>query len=597
MRHSHPRGAASLKFILVALLCVAGAAAMPGCSSFVAPGPTVKPMARPENPPDSEFRALFVTTAYNLDWPSKPGLPASVQKDEITAIVTRAQNLNCNAILLQVRAFGDRIYQKSILDGKYDEELWSMSLNFGSDPGYDPLQEWIDACREADIELHFWINPFRVNNLVKIKNPDPTKPDLYLPVIVYKENPLNDKEYNQLWLDPNNSYVRQYVKDVVAGLMKYYGNHANSTMEIDVAKGPVIKVEEGGDGTIYDHYIPDDGSMMRLEAQGQSTPKAAATAAATAAAKTEVHCPDPADPASTQPVGANPAEQRVNWLYKKYVCVIKDEEKVTKVLGNQDPAGMTLDKKMEQFMQESAAIVRPHGRFGYTPTDRDDDTHKAWAQDWLSKNYFDYMVPEIYMKRGSESGSPPASAFRKRVQNWLSKVPPGPTTQPFISPGLATMWVQTPKHGEVVPWPADEIINEMADVRKAKSGDTTAAGEAHYSASALRTTTEGGPRPGKNLVPKLTAQKTGHYEKPTGTPDSHRGPKPATPAPTIAGGIATWPPSAGAHHYIVVPWIGNQPQKPERPKDRSYTLKSGEDAVWVKGVSSSHRHSDFGKTP
>jgi uncharacterized lipoprotein YddW (UPF0748 family) len=178
-------------------------------------------------------------------------LPATVQQDEIVAMVKRAVNLRCNAILLQVRGFGDRIYKDEILDHtKYYEEPWAKWLNGGRDPGYDPLRDWISECKQAGIELHFWINPFRVDHEVKVKRPG--QADVALRTITYN---------NQTFLDPKEPLVRQYVKDVVAGLVKTYCKHPNRMNRNNGGQGarPLVD-DEGGYGVIYDHYIADDGT-------------------------------------------------------------------------------------------------------------------------------------------------------------------------------------------------------------------------------------------------------------------------------------------------------------------------------------------------
>src|SRR5262245_6870988 len=77
-------------------------------------------------PPIRELRGVFVTTAYNIDWPPRPGLHWRVQSDEINAIVNRARELHCNVIFLQVRAFGDRIHRHTTLPAP---EPWSAALN------------------------------------------------------------------------------------------------------------------------------------------------------------------------------------------------------------------------------------------------------------------------------------------------------------------------------------------------------------------------------------------------------------------------------------------------------------------------------------
>ena len=105
--------------------------------------------------PAREFRAAWVSTVYNLDWPSRAGLPAEQQKQELLAILNKAVQLKLNAIILQVRPNGDAIYQSSI-------EPWSAWLNGpGVNPGYDPLAFAIQEAHRRGLELHAWFNPFR----------------------------------------------------------------------------------------------------------------------------------------------------------------------------------------------------------------------------------------------------------------------------------------------------------------------------------------------------------------------------------------------------------------------------------------------------
>jgi uncharacterized lipoprotein YddW (UPF0748 family) len=64
--------------------------------------------------PAREFRAAWVATVYNLDWPSKAGLPAARQKAELLRIIEQAAQLRLNAILLQVRPNGDALYESRL---------------------------------------------------------------------------------------------------------------------------------------------------------------------------------------------------------------------------------------------------------------------------------------------------------------------------------------------------------------------------------------------------------------------------------------------------------------------------------------------------
>ena len=105
--------------------------------------------------PPREFRAAWVATVFNLDWPSRAGLSAGQQKQELLNIITRAHKLRLNAIILQVRPNGDALYKSTL-------EPWSGWLSGpGVNPGYDPLAFAITECHKRGMELHAWFNPFR----------------------------------------------------------------------------------------------------------------------------------------------------------------------------------------------------------------------------------------------------------------------------------------------------------------------------------------------------------------------------------------------------------------------------------------------------
>ncbi|MCP4520336.1 MAG: family 10 glycosylhydrolase [Cytophagales bacterium] len=109
--------------------------------------------------PKHEVRGLWVTTAYNLDWPSSSSLSAKEQKEEFIELLESHQDKHINTIFLQIRIAGDALYKS-----KY--EPWSKVLTGkqGEKPEYDPLQFAIEECHKRNIELHAWLNIFRANN-------------------------------------------------------------------------------------------------------------------------------------------------------------------------------------------------------------------------------------------------------------------------------------------------------------------------------------------------------------------------------------------------------------------------------------------------
>ena len=56
-----------------------------------------------------EFRAMWVATVANIDWPSRTGLSTAEQQQEIRKIVAVAKRLKMNALILQVRPAADAL--------------------------------------------------------------------------------------------------------------------------------------------------------------------------------------------------------------------------------------------------------------------------------------------------------------------------------------------------------------------------------------------------------------------------------------------------------------------------------------------------------
>ena len=108
--------------------------------------------------PEREFRAVWVATVGNIDWPSKPGLSTEQQQREALAILDTVVALHMNAVILQVRPHCDALYASPL-------EPWSYYLTGvqgkAPDPFYDPLEFWIEESHKRGLELHAWFNPYR----------------------------------------------------------------------------------------------------------------------------------------------------------------------------------------------------------------------------------------------------------------------------------------------------------------------------------------------------------------------------------------------------------------------------------------------------
>lgn len=189
-------------FVVTTLL--AGCANAPGAWRSVSPR-AVTPPAIP-----TEFRAVWVATVANIDWPSTPGLDPTEQQAEAIGILDEAARLGLNAVVLQVRPHGDALYRSSL-------EPWSSYLtgSQGEDPGYDPLEFWVEHAHARGLELHAWFNPFRASH--------PSDPSAIHASHIARRRPDLVRDTGQyLWLDPAEPEARAHSLAVIADVVDRY---------------------------------------------------------------------------------------------------------------------------------------------------------------------------------------------------------------------------------------------------------------------------------------------------------------------------------------------------------------------------------------
>jgi uncharacterized lipoprotein YddW (UPF0748 family) len=161
--------------------------------------------------PKYEFRGVWVATVNNIDWPSQPGLPVEVQKKEVIDILNLHKSLGMNAIIFQVRPCSDAFYPSPF-------EPWSRYLTGipgkSPDPLWDPLQFWIEECHKRSMELHAWMNPYRIaqhaDEPLAYDHKIFSKPEW---AIIYGD---------KIYFDPGIPGTREYVTSVVCDIVRRY---------------------------------------------------------------------------------------------------------------------------------------------------------------------------------------------------------------------------------------------------------------------------------------------------------------------------------------------------------------------------------------
>ena len=365
---------------------VAGALAMGSLFSGCSTTPSVPldgTMAAGDVPPPAprEFRAAWVSTVANIDWPSKPNLSAEKQQAEAIAILDRARALNLNAIVLQVRPAADAIYPSKL-------EPWSEYLTGAQgqapQPWYDPLKFWITQAHARGLELHAWFNPYRAR-LNGARSPA-------APNHITRTNPAAVKSYGKyLWMDPGEDAAVKQTLDVVLDVVRRY--------DIDGVH-------------IDDYFYP-----YPVEATGG---EGAALEGKTA--KAELDFPD--EPSWQRYVAGGGRLDRASWRRQNVNRLIEALYE-----------GIHREKSWVRFGISPFGVGRPDRRppgiNGFSQYDK----LYADAETWLQNGWLDYFSPQLYW-----SIRQPGQAYDVLLDYWLKQNTKGR----HVWPGLFTSRIGAP---------------------------------------------------------------------------------------------------------------------------------------------------------
>ena len=108
--------------------------------------------------PKNEFRAVWIATVVNIDWPKSSTDNVEKQKADYLEILDTYKKLNYNAVIVQIRSVGDAFYPSKLAP-------WSRYLTGkegkAPNPYYDPLEWMIKEAHNRGFEFHAWLNPYR----------------------------------------------------------------------------------------------------------------------------------------------------------------------------------------------------------------------------------------------------------------------------------------------------------------------------------------------------------------------------------------------------------------------------------------------------
>lgn len=158
---------------------------------------------------DEEMRGVWVSY-MELSMENESSKTQKAFEDKFTEIVQKCRESGFNTLIVQVRPFCDALYKSSYFP-------WSHILTGtqGENPQYDALQIMCDICKENNLKIHAWINPYRVSS-----NETPKKLSDNNPYI--KNSEIGIKTDNGIFLDPSNETAQQLISDGVKEIAENY---------------------------------------------------------------------------------------------------------------------------------------------------------------------------------------------------------------------------------------------------------------------------------------------------------------------------------------------------------------------------------------
>jgi uncharacterized lipoprotein YddW (UPF0748 family) len=162
--------------------------------------------------PKYEFRAAWIATVGNIDWPSRGNYNSNAQKQEFIDLLDMHKRNGMNAVIVQIRPATDAFYPSQF-------EPWSEWLTGKQgrppSPYYDPLQFMIKETHKRGMEFHAWCNPYRAEFNIGSSSISATHISRIHPEWFLK---YGDKRY----FDPGNKEGQQFVVQVIQDIVRRY---------------------------------------------------------------------------------------------------------------------------------------------------------------------------------------------------------------------------------------------------------------------------------------------------------------------------------------------------------------------------------------
>lgn len=212
---------------------------------------TPEPEPKPE--PKPSFEAAIWYSYIDFDFKEDN---AATFKQKINKMFDDAVSIGADAVICQVRPFADALYYSS-----YFPMSSVLTGTQGKDPGYDALEYMVKAAHERGLQIHAWLNPYRIT----IGTTDITTLAQSHPARVWLEDDDPENDRNVLTWDKRlyfNPAVPEVQKLILDGVREIVQNYDVDGIHIDDYFYPSdTPVGDGFDKPEYDGYVSKGGQL------------------------------------------------------------------------------------------------------------------------------------------------------------------------------------------------------------------------------------------------------------------------------------------------------------------------------------------------
>ena len=161
------------------------------------------------------FRGAWIATVANIDWPTEAAVGnTEAQQAEMIWLLDSLQSLGINAIIFQVRPTADALYYSEL--EPVSHWLTGQQGAWGKQEVWDPLAWTISEAHKRNMEVHVWLNPYRVN-LAK------NDTSILAPTHIMRRYPEWFWQYNKQWyFNPGLESTREWICTIVQDIITRY---------------------------------------------------------------------------------------------------------------------------------------------------------------------------------------------------------------------------------------------------------------------------------------------------------------------------------------------------------------------------------------